>query len=407
MAGVDAGDVAEAFVRGYLVRQDAQQADQMLTAWSTLHPQAVDVKFYRGLASRLRGDSDRAREAFQSVLADCPQHELAREGLAELLLERRLPRDAWPHYRQVLRENPASIPARVGAAQSLRKLGLWTAAEAVLQDMLSRLHPAPEVLQEAAAAKAFENAERLAPENSLASFYLGQTLVLLGQSDKAIEAFERAIARQPARTDLLEMFQTLGRVHQRTAHNDKALDVWNRLEQQFPNDERVQEQIATTLLEEEAFDAALPRFEKLAHSVKDRGRQLAFRMEAADIRVRLGQTEAALKEFETLLGQLNPDHWIYRDVRRRIEAIHMRTEDRAGLATYYEARLAQHPDDLDAIVRVAKVYTALGRDEIASEWLERGVKLADAALAAASQQSDTKFAEAITAERAELAKAKE
>lgn len=67
----------------------------------------------------------------------------------------------------------------------------------------------------------------------------------------------------------------------------------------------------------------------------------------------------------------------------------------------------KHPDDLDAIVRVAKVYTALGRDEIASEWLERGVKLADAALAAASQQSDTKFAEAITAERAELAKAKE
>ena len=149
MAGVDAGDVAEAFVRGYLVRQDAQQADELLTAWSTLHPQAVDVKFYRGLASRLRGDSDRAREAFQSVLADCPQHELAREGLAELLLELRLPRDAWQHYRQVLRENPASIPARVGAAQSLRKLGLWTAAEAVLQDMLSRPHPAHEVLQEA------------------------------------------------------------------------------------------------------------------------------------------------------------------------------------------------------------------------------------------------------------------
>ena len=230
--------------------------------------------------------------------------------------------------------------------------------------------------EEAAAAKAFETAERLAPENSLASYYLGQTLVLQGQPDKAIEAFERAIARQPARTDLLEMFQTLGRVHQRTARNEKALDVWNRLEQQFPNDERVQEQIATTLLEEEAFDAALPRFEKLAQSVKDRGRQLAFRMEAADIRVRLGQTEAALKEFESLLGQLNPDHWIYRDVRRRIEAIYLRTEDRAGLATYYEAWLVKHPDDLDAIVRVAKVYAALGRDESASAWIERGVKLA-------------------------------
>ena len=151
--------------------------------------------------------------------------------------------------------------------------------------------------QDAVALKAFESAERLAPDNSLASYYLGQTLVAVGQTDKAVEAFERAIARQPARADLLEMFQALGRVHQRTARADKALAVWNRLEQQFPNDERVQEQIATTLLEEEAFDAALPRFEKLAHAAKDRSRQLGFRMEAADVRVRLGQTDAALKEF--------------------------------------------------------------------------------------------------------------
>lgn len=149
MAGVDAGDVAEAFVRGYLVRQNAQQADEVLTAWGMLHPQAVDVTFYRGMASRLRGDSDQAREAFQSVLADCPQHELARESLAELLLELRLSRDAWQHYRLAIRENSTSIPARVGAAQSLRKLGQWTAAEAMLNDMLTRPHPAPEVLQEA------------------------------------------------------------------------------------------------------------------------------------------------------------------------------------------------------------------------------------------------------------------
>ncbi len=229
---------------------------------------------------------------------------------------------------------------------------------------------------EAAAVTGFENAERLAPENALAPYYLGQMLVLTGQSDKAVEAFERAIVRQPARADLLEMFQTLGRIHQRTARNEKALDVWNRLEQQFPNDERVQEQIATTLLEEEAFDAALPRFEKLAQTAKDRPKQLAFRMEAADIRVRLGQTDVALKEFEALLGQLNPDHWVYREVRRRIEAIYLRSEDRAGLATYYEAWLAKHPDDLDAIARVAKVYATIGRDAESREWLERGVKLA-------------------------------
>ena len=39
--------------------------------------------------------------------------------------------------------------------------------------------------EEAAAAKAFETAERLAPENALASYYLGQTLVLQGQSNSS------------------------------------------------------------------------------------------------------------------------------------------------------------------------------------------------------------------------------
>ena len=149
MAGVDAGEVAEAFVLGYLVRQDAHQTDEVLAAWDKLQPNAVDVKFYRGVVSRQRGDIDQARGAFHSVLADCPQHELARESLAELLLELRLPGDALPHYLLAIRENPASIPARVGAARSLRNLGKWNAAEGMLKDFLSRPHPAPEVLQEA------------------------------------------------------------------------------------------------------------------------------------------------------------------------------------------------------------------------------------------------------------------
>ena len=33
-----------------------------------------------------------------------------------------------------------------------------------------------------------------------------------------------------------------GRIYQRAQKNDKALEVWNRLEKQFPNDARVQEQ---------------------------------------------------------------------------------------------------------------------------------------------------------------------
>ncbi len=118
--------------------------------------------------------------------------------------------------------------------------------------------------RDAAAVEAFAKAEQVLADNPQASFYLGQSLVLVGKSDEAVAAFERAIARKPAPTDLLEVFQALGRVHQRTLQKDKALAIWDRLERQFPNDPRVQEQIAQALLDEGQMELALPRFEKLA-----------------------------------------------------------------------------------------------------------------------------------------------
>ena len=68
----------------------------------------------------------------------------------------------------------------------------------------------------------------------------------------------------PRRADLLDVYQALGRVHQRAHRNDKALAVWDRLEKAFPDDPRVQEQIAHALADESQDAAALARFEALA-----------------------------------------------------------------------------------------------------------------------------------------------
>src|SRR2546426_604404 len=73
-------------------------------------------------------------------------------------------------------------------------------------------------------------AKELRPADPLAAYYLGQSLVLVGQPENAAAAFEEAIARKPAQADLLEIFQSLGRVHQRAQRTQEALEVWNRLE---------------------------------------------------------------------------------------------------------------------------------------------------------------------------------
>ncbi len=230
--------------------------------------------------------------------------------------------------------------------------------------------------QDAAAVNAFEQAEKLSPESYLASYYLGQSLVLVGQPDKAAQAFERSIQRKPAQADLLDIYQALGRVYQRAQKTDQALAVWSRLEKQFPNDARVQEQIATTLLEENEFAAALPRYEALAKSSKDKYRQSQFQMEAAGLKVRLGKSDEGIAELENLLNQLLPENWLYRDVRRRIEAIFLRTDDQSGLVKYYENWIEKKPTDLDAIARLARLLASYGRGPESQEWLQRGLKLA-------------------------------
>ena len=112
--------------------------------------------------------------------------------------------------------------------------------------------------QDAAAVAALRQAESTRLDDPLPPYYLGQALVLVGQPEQAAEAFERALKRKPARNDLLEIFQALGRVYQRTQKAEQALAVWSRLEALFPDDPRVQEQIATAMAEEDQPALALP-----------------------------------------------------------------------------------------------------------------------------------------------------
>lgn len=230
--------------------------------------------------------------------------------------------------------------------------------------------------EDAKAADAFREAEKNRPEDALASYYLGQALLLVGQPDQAVEAFERAIARNPPRADLLEIFQQLGRVHQRAQRNDAALAVWKRLESLFPNDPRVQEQIAVTLVEEGQYAVALPRYEQLVKLVHDDYRRTMFQIEVAELKIRQNRRDEGLADFENILAELNPDSWLHHDVRRRIEEVFLRTGDQDGLVKYYERWAGRHPEDVDAMARLAKFLASAARVPEAMQWMEKALKLA-------------------------------
>ncbi len=220
---------------------------------------------------------------------------------------------------------------------------------------------------------AFEKAEELLPKEPLPSFYLGKTLLLLGDTEHAIAALERAIERQPDKADSLQIFQELGRVYQRSRRTEDAIKIWKRLEGMFPGDLQVQEQIASVLEEEGDHAAALEKFNALASATKDRFRQVEIKAKAAALKLKLNQHAEAIKDFEALLSQINPGSWLHQDIRRRIDDSFQSKHDTAGLTAYYESWIEKHPEDIDAMMRIGRILSIARNSAAARQWFQRAI----------------------------------
>ncbi|MCO8124513.1 tetratricopeptide repeat protein [Stieleria sp. TO1_6] len=230
--------------------------------------------------------------------------------------------------------------------------------------------------QQALAAEAFAKAEQLLPDDFAASYYLGRSLLAIGQTEKAAAAIQRAVDRKPPRNEALPVFTELGRIYGRAGQAEKALAVWKQLESLFPGDSRVGGQIATTLAEEGNLDEALRRFEALATTARKDDEKIAFAVQAAEMQRRLGQTEQATAALEKILSRLRPGSWLYSDVRNRIEDGFLKSGDYDALADYYKQKLADSPDDLALQVRLGRILVSARRLDEAAKTLQGAVEKA-------------------------------
>lgn len=230
--------------------------------------------------------------------------------------------------------------------------------------------------QDSLAVEALTQASDALSDQYLAHYYLGKSLVLIGDIDLAAEKMRQAIDSKPPRTDAVQIFQDLGRIYQRTGRNEEALEVWTELEALFPEDTGVREQIATILADEGAEEEALKRYEELAESISDRYRQIEMGIRAAGLKAKLGQTDQAIEDYEGLLAIVNPESWLHRDIRGRIEEIFWSSGNIDGLVDYYEAWVEEHPDDVDAMMRTARSLAVQKRLPEAKTWFRRAIERA-------------------------------
>lgn len=228
----------------------------------------------------------------------------------------------------------------------------------------------------AAAVAALKQAEERLAEDAACSYYLGKAHLAIGETELAAAAIERAIEKGPARNEALPIFTELGRIYGRAGASEKALNVWTRLEKQFPGDSRVGGQIATTLADEGNVEEALKRFEALSKSARKDEDKIAFAIQAAEMKRRLGKPKDATSDLENILNKLRPGSWLYTDVRNRIEDGFLKSGDVDALADYYQNRLKNDADNLELMTRLGRILVSAGRLEEASNTLMAAVERA-------------------------------
>ena len=227
---------------------------------------------------------------------------------------------------------------------------------------------------------AFQLAEERRPQDASTSWLLGQSLLELQRAEEAAKALERAMERSPQKADLLLIFQDLGRAYRRSRQTEKANAVWQQMESQFPNDLRLKEQIATTLFDEGDLEAAVVRFAELSKLHRDPYQKTQNAITAADLKLQLGRQEEALRDFEEQLQTLDPESWLARDIRHRIDKVFLRNNNQAALVSYYETWLQNHPDDLEVISSLGRALSLQGRSVDAQAWYRKALEKAPASI---------------------------
>ncbi len=228
--------------------------------------------------------------------------------------------------------------------------------------------------RDADAIAALRMAEQTRVKDAQPSLVLSRALLLIGDLDGALQAFDRALERKPNRLDVLEAALTLGQSLLRAARNSDAERVWRQLDDLFPDDARVQERLAVTIGSSGEHAAAAVRFEKLSRSATEPNQRVQFKIRALEERVLSGtKLSEVLGQFETLQSDLKSDSWLAKDVGQRIEQLFLRTDDLAGLTAYYRKQAVARPEDIGRQTRLVELLARRGQSEDAIGVLDAAI----------------------------------
>ena len=167
---------------------------------------------------------------------------------------------------------------------------------------------------------------------------LGSVWIDAGETAKAAEAWEKAVALNPAD---LALRRKLASAYEHNELPDRALDHWSYIE---------------------------------AHSAPTE-RPLVLQ-QIARIQQGAGHQDAAIAALEKALALTGPGSWLRQDLESQLIRLHQRYHRTAELEERWKKYAAENPRDLGAYLQLVELYERLGDLEQQRTWLEKLTQLA-------------------------------
>lgn len=152
---------------------------------------------------------------------------------------------------------------------------------------------------------------------------------------------------------VIETAQRLAKAYARDGQTAIALDTWRKLEKRFENDQQIAMRLAHMASTEGELDFAIEVLDRLLMSMPRSLKRAELATQRASLVARKGDEAQAIKDYQTILRELNGDSWLANDVSRRLEELIVAKDGSEALQSFYRNELAQRPSDLKLMLRLA------------------------------------------------------
>ncbi|HSN74021.1 MAG TPA: tetratricopeptide repeat protein [Anaerolineae bacterium] len=391
------GDLAQPYIglaRLLLLQNRIDEATQVSDAVLAAQPNAPAVQILAGDLSRFQGRRAEALAAYRRALEVAPDNAAAHTRVGDLLLEGGNLAEAQAAFEAALASDPTNTSGLLGLARTLSRSATAGAGFAAFQpdqltpqqqadlaraqellDTVLALRPESalaaqlvraDVLfaqgQVAEAADAYQAVLLAEPDNSTAIEGLARTLLVAGNADEAIAAYEAAASAAATPQVRDRWLMTVAATYRSLGRYDEAEQTYLAMIEADPAASAARQALGDLYLANERLDEAIAQYRQAAQ-IDPNDAQAAFRLGRTLLRV--DQVDEAAAIAQSLLANSPSAYQSYLLAARVAQA---QGDGPAALASLRQAQ-SLAPTDSAALTLIGDSFLAAGRlDDAASAY---------------------------------------